>query len=461
MRTVSIVTAATLATAMSTLSAAADEPAPEFLDLVRLIPTSERTWSAWRVFSYVDFRAMEAAAGLPHPEAETDLGDGATEIFDQWPTELYDAWITNLRRLTAGPRDLVMYGRMMGATDEVMAYTTGLDFFAIDRAIEFWDGPEVQVLAGSGPIADPHDLRHESDLGVRGFALTDLDGVPVWHRFADDTVTFMLTDEGARSDPFDADMMRAARLAFLPDMTVVTAQWPDLEAVLARYRDAEPVADVATLIEAMVSAALTLDGVGHRVVQATAMPMVELAFAPGPIEVMVEEMLQTGDLMPDSAELQQLADQAAPAGPVLPLYPLALFLDLQAGTDQVAAIALPYPDLPTATAAADALEERLRLWMPEGTTEPLLADATFETVVADAPGIGAAMVSAFFGQVDASEADRVALAVQDAGGLDGAVAVVGVRYPMPSGADAGLPGEVWYAWQEGILRRDFSPLAIQ
>ena len=458
MQKASIAMATALASATPVWAA---EAVPEFLDLVRLIPASERTWSAWRVFSYVDFRAVEGAAGLPHPDSEIDLGDGATEIFAHWPTDRRDAWLTNLRRVTAGPRDLMLYAQVMGTTDEAMAYTTGLDFFAVDRAIEFWDDPGVQVLAGVGPIADPQDLRYESDLGVRGFALTDLGGVPVWHRFADNTVTFMLTDEGAPSDPFDADMMRSVRLAFLPDVTIATAQWPDLEAVLERYRASEPATDVAMLMEAMVSAALTLEGVDRRVVQATAMPMVELAFAPGPIELMVEEMLQPGGSMPDSAELQQMADAAAPEGPALPLYPLALFLDLQAGDDQVAAIALPYPDLPTAATAADALAQRLSLWVPDGAAEPFLSRTAIETVAVDAPGIGSAIVGAFFGQVDASEADKVAQAMQDAGGLGGAVAVAGVRYPMPSGADAALPGEVWYAWQESILRRDFSPLAIQ
>ena len=160
-----------LAASAPLTTAAAEDTAPGFADMLRLIPASERTWQAWRTFSYVDFRAVEAAAGLPHAQSEIRLGDGATEVFNDWPAERRAAWRSNLRRVGAGPPLLSAYAGRIGTLDAAMADVVGVDFFAIDRALVFWETPGadgVQVLAGDPPITDLQTMR-DWNLSSRGF----------------------------------------------------------------------------------------------------------------------------------------------------------------------------------------------------------------------------------------------------------------------------------------------------
>ena len=450
------------------------EAAPGLADMLRMIPPSERTWRGWQIFSYVDYRAVEAAAGLPHADTEVALGDGAEQVFADWPVEQREAWRANLRRVSAGPHLLNAYGHQIGSLDAAMVDTVGVDFFAIDRAMVFWEQPaygSVQVLAGDPPIADLGAMRDWSDLFSRGFLLSDIDGVPVWHRYEDNEMAFSLIDRSSYADPLDGDMNASVRLAVLPDRLVVAQQWPDLDAVLPRGGEDAPETDLASLIEAMTSAALTLEGVGSRVLQASAVSVADIGVPRLRLDRLIEALPQDGE-MPEPAELEALMNEGRPQGPPLPPYPLALFLDLQAGNDQVNAIALPYPDRETAELAARTLSDRLSVWTPgdDAAFDPLVVtvDGTVETVVQDAPGIGPAIIDAFLAQAlanaDETEAQSRAARIEEmrqaAVGDDGAVAVVAVRYPMPAGAgrDDTL-GLVLRVWLISTIDDGFAPLA--
>lgn len=461
-------------TCVAPLGAMAQE-GPGLAQMLRLVPDDQRTYRAWQLFSYIDFRAVETAAGLPHPEAEVPplTGDEA-ELFDDWPEERRQAWRNNLARITAGPIDLIAYARERESMADRMADATGVDLFAIDRALTFWDYPPVSLYAGAPPIADVAAMNTWSDLTSRGYALDRSDAVPVWHRFADDMSVAMLSDRGSAADPFDGDALYSVRLAVLPDLLVNARNWPDLRRVLGLHADGG--GSIAPLVEPMVEAVLALDGVEGRVLQAWAAPLAVLAHRQMSVEALMAGLTAEPDVpLPDAATLERMLAEGAPEIGPLPPYPLALFVDLQAGSDQVHAMVLPYADRERAEAAARIVGGRLETWMPEGgpTGEPVVAalSGSVETLVVDVPELATAVGLSFLRQVGGASDDDRAAVRDGTAGVDGAVAVIAVRYPMPQDlsqpldlvAGTGGPGSlgrIWIAWLEAAIEARFTPLAV-
>ena len=459
------------------MAVAAKDTTAGLVDMLRVIPPSERAWQSQPVFSYVDFRALEAVAGVSHPDFEVwPFLQDADQVFADWSTAQREAWLSSMYRIVLSSSDLVSYVRQVGRIEGSMADAVGVDFFTVDRALRFWDasqGGSVEVLAGDRLTADVEEMRSWSSLRSRGFSLSEIDGVPVWHRFDDNAVALSLIDEHAEADPFDRNMNASVRLAVLPDWMIVTGDWPDLEAVLPYAEDASS-SGLHRLMAPMVSAVLTLDGVDHRIVQASAVAAQHLDVSAPAVDRLIAALMQSDDGELDAAELQRLLHEEGPEGPQLPLYPVALFVDLQAGRHQVNAIALPYPDRPSAELAAAVVAERLSTWVWEGhgdaSIQPVVAEVggTIETAVTDAAGLAPAIFEAFLAMAGpqddeadvASRAARIEALRRADDGATGAVAVVAVRYPMPKRNEEEWPGRVLREWVVGIIYQGFTPLVV-
>ena len=468
---------AALLVSAPTIAMSAEDATPGLVDMLRLIPPSEQTWQSQPVFSYVDFRALEAAAGVSHPDFEVwPFLQDADQVFEDWSPAQREAWLSSMYRIVLGSSSLVSYVQQVGRIDGSMADAVGVDFFTVDRALRFWDasqGGGVEVLAGDRLTADVDEMRSWSSLRSRGFSLSEIDGVPVWHRFDDNAVALSLIDEYAEADPFDRNMNGSVRMAVLPDWMIVTGDWPDLEAVLP-YAEDPPANALHHLMEPMISAVLTLDGVDDRIVQASAVAALHLDVSAPAVDRLIAALMQSDDGELDAAELQRLLHRERPEGPQLPLYPVALFVDLQAGRHQVNAIALPYPDRPSAELAAAVVAERLSTWVWEGhgdaVVQPVVAEVggTIETSVTDVAGLAPAIFEAFLAMAGpgadeaeaATQAARIEALRQAADGATGAVAVVAVRYPLPKRSEEERPGRVLREWVGGIIYQGFTPLAV-
>jgi hypothetical protein len=450
-------------------TASAQEVPPEFGDLLRMVPDADRTWAGWTTFAYLDIRAIEAAAGLVPADAEVApmQGEPPAELFEAWPEDRRTAWRNNIQRLVGGPAGFLRIAGQLGETPAPMVEAVGVDFFAIDRALTFWEEPGVILLAGGTPMTSPEDLQWSS-LFARGYALDMRGDVQVLHRFHDNMMATGLRDELMDADPFDGLGLESARVALLPDMLVVTENWADLDTALARRTAPEPT-DASLLGEAMAAAALTLDGVEPDILQAWAHPLRDLAVVPDPVV-----LLQPDGTLGDPAEIERLLG-GMPEGPPLPVFPVAMFLDLQAGAEQVNAIALPFPNRADADAAASVVASRLAEWAPNGADEPLVAlfDGRIESLVVDAPGLAQPVMRSFFRQFDdgdPAQAEALEAALAEVGNAPGAIAVIAMRYPMPEDLSqpldlvtgtggSGTLGGGLRAWVSAIVSRQFTPLA--
>jgi hypothetical protein len=423
-----------------------------FAEMLRMLPDTKPVYASVPMLTYVDFRAVEAAAGLGSPASE--------EEFDAWTDEDIGAWGWALRRLADAPRELIDYAGRMSGNAVTLREAIGFDFFAVDRAMTFNMNPphSVIVLAGDG-------LAGSAAIGAalepRTFELRDVKGVPVWGRFEDDQMVMDLDDPQIEGDPFGTQFRRGSRIAVLPDTVVVSYHWPDIESVLTTSQGREPPAAAATLLEAMRGAVLSLDGVGGVILQAWVAPVNAVAFVDriGPLLL---ESLGSGEIM-DSGELAE-AMAEGPSGPALPPYPLVMLADLQAGPDQVNVIALPYPDRGSAEAAAEAVSARLAAWNPRDDPEPLveILGGRIESKIVDAPGLMHPIAATYLALAEEGAAESVSQALGDLATEEGgAVALIAVRYPLPAPDDEAAPGALLREWLGGIYRREMEPLALQ
>ena len=148
-------------------------------------------------------------------------------------------------------------------------------------------------------------------------------------------------------------------------------------------------------------------------------------------------------------------------GPRLPLYPLAFIADMQDGTDQLAVIALPYPDRESAEAAASVVAERLAVWAPGSGGAPMVDQihGRVEHRVVERDDIAGATFATFIAAIEAGDREREAVAAF-AKTVGGAVAIVVVRAPMQD--ESGAPiiaGAAFRAFVSAIYSRAFTPLA--
>jgi hypothetical protein len=425
--------------------AAAGE-APGLPALLGLLPGTSETTASAPVFGYVDLDAVAAAAGIAPPAS--DAAFAALDDADR------GAWIDAMRRIQSGPTDLLSYPLGIGQRAAGSVEALGVNWFDIDAAMTFWQPPgTVTVIAGAPGFADPAAIGPA--LTARGFAERQLDGFAVWHRLDDNALALGQTDALAEGDFLAGSLPRASRVAVKDGIVVHAGNWPALGTVTATAAGKSAPSPVARL-----SAAI-LGGIGEatdaRLLQATAFMLRDIGSAEDPGGIFSQFITSP------SFDLEGLRKAIGPAvpGPRLPLYPLALLADMQAGADQVAVIALPFPDPEAAAEAATVLAERLAAWSPGEGTAPLLEQVrgTIETWVVERDDVAGATFATFIASIAAGEEERKAVsALSDTAG--GAVAIVAVRYPMAGDGDSTHAGAVYRTWMAGIYRRAFTPLAV-
>jgi hypothetical protein len=343
---------------------------------------------------------------------------------------------------------------------------TGPEWFTVDRAMAVWQAPPhaVTIVGGDEDMTDPQGF--DFTLPTRGFANETIDGVSVWSRFGDNAVAGALTDSAIEGDIFDEGLMTSLRLAVLPGKMIASRTWPDLRAVQGVATGASPAAAAADLLAPMIEALSTVEGGGEPLVQAMAFSVTEVGLAAGP-DLLGGVLAEGGNLDLDALAA---AVTARPAGAALALYPLVLFADVAAGADQINVIALPFADRAMAEAAVAIIAERLRAWQPGKFEQPVLKliGGDITTAVVDDERVAPAIMGTFRGVVlalaalaenapDGAAADPVGTLAEVPPG--GAVALVAIRYPLPT--DLGVrPSAFLSIALQAIYQRDFSPLAV-
>lgn len=437
-------------------SLADDRP---IVGMISLLPEDPTTYRSMPLFSYVDFRAVEAAAGVPTPETEA--------VFAGLTDEQRARWQDSLKRIVTGPIPIIQYAARVGLHDTTSYDATGPDWFMVDRAMAIWQAPPhtVTIVGGDEDMTDPEGF--DLVLPQRGFANEDIDGVGVWSRFGDNAIASAIKDAAIEGDIFDEGLMTSLRLAVLPGTLIASRNWPDLRAVLAVASGASRPAAAADLLVPMIDALKTIDGGAGPIVQAMAFAVTDVAFMAGPNLFL--EAFETGGDIDFDALAAELA--APPSRRPLPAYPLVLLADFAAGTEQVNIIALPYPDHATAHAAAGIVADRLRAWKPGSFKQPLLTliQGRLSTAVVDDSRVAPAIAGTFrgvalaFASLAGNAPDGAAaeptVEIPDVQ-PGGAVALVAVRYPVPAGDDGARPAAFLSVALQAVYSRDFAPLSV-
>lgn len=415
--------------------------------LLGLIPESPLTYDASPVFAYVDLRAVERAAGVAAPASEA--------AFAALPAAERQAWAAAYQRVVAGPEALRNFGQAIQQGNATVKKSLGFDWFSVDRAFGFWAPPHaVTVLAGDPALTGKADF--DKALPRRGFARRTVKGVTVWHRLDDDQTALGLKDDFAAGDVLLGRIPRSERIAVLPGAVVSARNWPDVTAVLAT-RAGKPAPSPAATLTRHVLADLSA-AEAASIIQAAAFTLPQLGGGKGMADVLTELFGPTG-----ATDIDSLKARLEASGSALPAYPLALFLDLETGGDQVAMIALPYADRAAAERAASAVAHRLAAWTPKGMSEPMIqaTGGVIETRVVDDPRLAAGVAGTFLslaasgGKPPSAAARKAAEALQG-----GAVALVAVRRPVPAAGAGDRPGWVFARWLEAIYRRELPVLAV-
>jgi hypothetical protein len=225
-----------------------------------------------------------------------------------------------------------------------------------------------------------------------------------------------------------------------------------------------PAAAASAVIGPLVDALKQVDGADGTVLQAFAMALPDVGLNVGGLDAF-EATLAPGDLADIEKRLADIAKKplVTEKGSPLAAYPLVLFADMQAGTDQVAVIALPYVERADAETAATVVANRLRQWQPIDAKRPAVdaIGGRVESKVVEIAGLGAA-VSRTFVSLFAAVGEEPGLRQIHAGTAatgGGAVALIVVRYPLPL-TDSVEQGAMFVTWLEAILDRDLKPLAV-
>lgn len=430
--------------------AAADEP--DLAAMLRLLPEHAATYKSLPLFSYVDLRALERASGIATPESE--------EALVALPKAEQDAWMRSLFRLQTGPELLFNYLQRIGHRKIRAREAVGFDLFQVDRALAALQFPpqSLMMLAGEDDLSDPENF--EDALLPRGFARDEVDGVPVWHRYADNVIV-KLKDEASEGDIFADHLPRGKRIAVKPGLLIATNHWNTIRVVIKVAEGKTATASASKLLAPMIDALGKSEVSDGGLIQAFAIMLPDVGF-PDPARQLFKDMLAEPGV--DIEKLKEKLRATASNGPSLAPYPLALFGDFQAGDDQVNVIALPYGDRATAEEAAKVVADRMRSWQPGATTEGVLAriGGTVETRIIDDPALAPLIGSTFLSVMAiANEEVKTAAAEGALSALSGgATALILVRYPLPPAGSDSHPGALIAAWLRAISNRDLTVLAV-
>lgn len=347
----------------------------------------------WASVRFADYEALFSAEGL---EILRALGS-VDLLMESVPIGAI------LNRIVSGPEAVNYLFSSTGMMLEAVGFEWLLD---VDRSLEFGDPPWVGLVLDGQFDVEKVGLA----LQKRGFSLTDVNGVSVWHRFEDMSVS--LADRNV-ADPFGGYLGAAARIAILPEGLANARSWPLINAIIGAAQNAQPSLaddpDYRALAEAV-------SGAQGSLIQA-------LFFTPDVVGYPGVSTQPGGQASTDGADL-------------LPSFSLSVLADLQDGDDQVHVIGLTCIDEPTAQTAAEVLAQRI--------TQFRLPDHDERLVERFGASVSRSVLPAMSGGP--------------------AVALVEVRYPLPvprTDPETGwytTGGLIYRSWIQAILRREFSPL---
>ena len=342
------------------------------LELLSFVPDTPAVWEGAPVISYLDMAAMvdAAYAGL--------VPDSAMGVLPA------DDVLRAMFRAQAGPQRYMQH--LYRVADEMPALL-GIGMADVHRGLDYGTPPRNGMVLGLDPAAD-RSAAVAAALEGRGFALREVSGMPVWHRWDDGE---MRLDERNPADPFGGDLGQAARIVVTPGALAGSPQWSVTQAAAAAIAGEMPALTgnpaVRTAVSAVTGSADDATD-GGRLLQLMLLNARDTMAAPPNLL----DMLESG--VP--------AEDAAPVyGPdlALPPYLLVALADRRVGERDQAVVALVYPDVGQAETAAGRLSKRLFTFAPATAPDAwstLLADREAEVtsgVVTDADsGLAAAIV---------------------------------------------------------------------
>ncbi|MFC2105790.1 hypothetical protein ACFLS0_03465 [Candidatus Bipolaricaulota bacterium] len=308
-----------------------------------------------------------------------------------------------LGRVVAGPEALTYLFASAGQMADVVGFEWLLD---VDRSLEFGEPPGIGILLGG----DFDVAKIGATLESRGFTLADIQGVPVWHRFDDLSISLAAREV---ADPFGGYLGAAARIALLSDTIGNARTWPLIEAIISAAQSTQPSLADDPVYRALAEAVSASDG------------------------LMIQALFFSGTALRPASDRTQSGQESTEDLGLLPQYLGTVLADHQEGDDQVHVIGLACDDIATARAAAEVLARRVEEFHPASSSGDVLVDR--------------------FGATVSTREIR-----QSEDGL--AVAVVEARYPVPDDRTDPETGQyntrglLFRAWVRAILHREFTPL---
>lgn len=387
--------------------AAQDDEHP-LLQMLALVPDTPGVRET--LVSYADYRAMEAVRGIDTPTA-ADFEDRS---------DLSGLWIASSMGLSSG---LPLHNLMLML--EGLEEATGFGFFDIDRSLTFGTPPGMGLVLGG-------NFDHESinaAFAARDFEATTQNDVTVLcGPNGCDSGTEMNLQDRNPANPFGGDFGRAEPLALLPGGLLANSANDDvLESMLAvREDEADSLAD-AEDYRAIVEAAADMG----TVIQANFV---------SPMLLMLDPVSILGPRA-TAENIAALEEQLQAYNP-LPPYTVAGLVDVGAGEDQIALVALAYADAEIAQAAAEEVVQRLQTGTSFVTNTPFTEVLQEREMTIDEPYVY-------------ESADT---------GL--AIAMIPLRYPVPGnepqdGSPTFSPSGLGYRFLiNALMRRDTSFIGI-
>lgn len=315
----------------------AAEPSP----LAQLLAAVPDTPNARQMIGYVDFRALVAARpGAAQPKSSQDFDPRKA-------ADHSDTALTHFAYLGISVGNAAILQQYIHANDMLTA--TGIDFFTIERALEFGTPPQNGVIL-SGQF-DPKQIGDA--FSKRGFVKGDLNGLTTWCS-ADgcESGTKMSLTSREPADPFGGELGRKQPLVLADHYLFDAADYNVVQNMVSAYQKKTPSLADATDYRAALDALSSKE----PVLQALFIdPSMLTAASPNNAAPAVQ------------TAVKKLIGSATP----IPGYSLALFAHAADQTNQYALVALVFNSQADAQTAAGLISARIDQYTSLATRRPM------------------------------------------------------------------------------------------